>query len=189
MLSEDGDLYPQPKVKLAKSKNWNQRHIRSAVTQGILQGESVDTIAKRLRRGAATMSKGTAMRMAITSVTGAENAGRVHTYRYDRDVLGIDVRKEWLSASDAIDSTVILYNNLLTLEEPSKLPEGKEYSDYLNPESRIVLEGCKLEPSLADAKPGEKFQFVRTGYFCVDTKEPGVFNRTVTLKDGFKPAK
>ncbi len=95
----------------------------------------------------------------------------------------------WLSASDAIDSTVILYNNLLTLEEPSKLPEGKEYSDYLNPESRIVLEGCKLEPSLADAKPGEKFQFVRTGYFCVDTKEPGVFNRTVTLKDGFKPAK
>ena len=95
----------------------------------------------------------------------------------------------WLSASDAIDSTVILYNNLLTLEEPSKLPDGKEYSDYLNPESRIVLEGCKLEPSLADAKPGEKFQFVRTGYFCVDTKEPGVFNRTVTLKDGFKPAK
>ena len=95
----------------------------------------------------------------------------------------------WLSASDAIDSTVILYNNLLTLEEPSKLPEGKEYSDYLNPESKIVLEGCKLEPSLADAKPGEKFQFVRTGYFCVDTKEPGVFNRTVTLKDGFKPAK
>ena len=95
----------------------------------------------------------------------------------------------WLSASDAIDSTVILYNNLLTLEEPSKLPEGKEYSDYLNPESRIVLEGCKLELSLADAKPGEKFQFVRTGYFCVDTKEPGVFNRTVTLKDGFKPAK
>ena len=95
----------------------------------------------------------------------------------------------WLSASDAIDSTVILYNNLLTLEKPSKLPDGKEYSDYLNPESRIVLEGCKLEPSLADAKPGEKFQFVRTGYFCVDTKEPGVFNRTVTLKDGFKPAK
>ena len=95
----------------------------------------------------------------------------------------------WLSASDAIDSTVILYNNLLTLEEPSKLPDGKEYSDYLNPESRIVLNGCKLEPSLADAKPGEKFQFVRTGYFCVDTKEPGVFNRTVTLKDGFKPAK
>ena len=95
----------------------------------------------------------------------------------------------WLSASDAIDSTVILYNNLLTLEEPSKLPEGKEYSDYLNPESRIVLNGCKLEPSLANAKPGEKFQFVRTGYFCVDTKEPGVFNRTVTLKDGFKPAK
>lgn len=100
LLSEDGDLYPQPRVREGKSKSWNQRHIRSAVTQGILQGESVDAIANRLRRGAATMSKGAATRMAVTSVTGAENAGRVHTYRYDRDVLGIDVMKEWLSASD-----------------------------------------------------------------------------------------
>ena len=95
----------------------------------------------------------------------------------------------WLSAADAIDAKVVLYNNLLTLEDPSKLPEGKNYTDYLNPESSVVLEGCKLEPSLKDAKPGEKFQFVRTGYFCADTKNPGVFNRTVTLKDGFKPAK
>lgn len=101
LLSENGDLYPQPKVREGKSKSWNQRHIRSAVTQGILQGESIDNAAKRIMSGPAAMSRATATRMARTSITGAENAGRVHTYRYDRDVLGIDVRKEWLSASDA----------------------------------------------------------------------------------------
>ena len=95
----------------------------------------------------------------------------------------------WLSASDCIDAEVMLYENLLTLEDSSKLPEGKEYTDYLNPDSAKRLTGCKLEPSLADAKPGDKFQFVRTGYFCLDTKNPGVFNRTVTLKDSYKPAK
>ena len=100
LLSEDGELYPQPKVRKGKSRNWNQRHIRSAVTQSILQGESIDDAAERLMRGPAAMSRATATRMARTSITGAENAGRVHTYRYDRDVLGIDVRKEWLSASD-----------------------------------------------------------------------------------------
>lgn len=101
LLSEDGDLYPQPKVREGKSKRWNQRHIRSSITQSILQGESIGNAAKRLMSGPAAMSRATATRMARTSITGAENAGRIHTYRYDRDVLGIDVKKEWLSASDA----------------------------------------------------------------------------------------
>jgi glutaminyl-tRNA synthetase len=52
-----------------------------------------------------------------------------------------------------------------------------------------VRTGCKLEESLADAKPGEKFQFVRTGFFTPDSKHPGVFNRSVTLRDSFKPGK
>ena len=91
----------------------------------------------------------------------------------------------WLSASDCIDADVILYENMLTLEDSSKLPEGKEYTDYLNPDSEKTVK-AKLEPSLRDAKPGDKFQFVRTGYFCLDTKKPNTFNRTVTLKDSFK---
>ena len=95
----------------------------------------------------------------------------------------------WLSASNTIDADVALYENLLTLEDPSKLPEGKEYTDFLNPDSKKIVKGAKLEPSLADAKPGDKFQFVRVGYFSVDTKSEGVFNRVVTLKDGYKPAK
>ncbi len=95
----------------------------------------------------------------------------------------------WLSASDCIDARVMLYNNLLTLENPSKLPEGDKYENYLNPESVECLDGCKLEPSLADAEPGSKYQFVRTGYFCADVRNPGTFIRTVTLKDGYKPEK
>ena len=91
----------------------------------------------------------------------------------------------WLSAADCVDADVILYENLLTLEDSSKLPEGKEYADFLNPDSMKTLR-AKLEPSLADAKPGDQFQFVRTGYFCLDTKKPDTFNRTVTLKDSFK---
>ena len=62
-------------------------------------------------------------------------------------------------------------------------------NDYLNPESVVVCKGCKLEESLKDAKPGEKFQFVRTGFFTPDSKNPGVYNRVVTLRDSFKPAK
>ena len=94
----------------------------------------------------------------------------------------------WLSAKNTIDADVVLYDNLLTLEDPSKLPEGRNFTDYLNPDSAVRLH-CKLEPSLADAKPGDRFQFVRTGYFCADSKNPGTFNRIVTLKDSYKPAK
>ena len=69
------------------------------------------------------------------------------------------------------------------------IPEGSDYKDYLNPESVTVRTHCKLEESLKDAKPGEKFQFVRTGFFTPDSKNPGVYNRVVTLRDSFKPAK
>ena len=91
----------------------------------------------------------------------------------------------WLSAKYAVDTTIKLYDNLLTLENPSDLPEDKTYNDYLNPDSLIVVEGAKIEPSLADAKAGDKFQFVRDGYYCADSKHEGTFNRVVGLKDSF----
>ena len=91
----------------------------------------------------------------------------------------------WLSAKYAKDTTLKLYDNLLTLENPSDLPEDKTYNDYLNPSSLVVVEGAKIEPALADAAPGEKFQFVRDGYYCVDSKHAGTFNRVVGLKDSF----
>ncbi|MBE6621485.1 MAG: glutamine--tRNA ligase/YqeY domain fusion protein [Ruminococcaceae bacterium] len=93
----------------------------------------------------------------------------------------------WLSTDNAYDAEVVLYDKLLTLEDPSKLPKDKEYTDYLNPESKKVLKNAKLEKCLADAKAGDRFQFVRTGYFTPDGKNPGTFIRTVTLKDSYKP--
>lgn len=94
----------------------------------------------------------------------------------------------WVSAAHAVDARLCLYENLFTLENVNDIPEGTNYLDYLNPESLKVLEGCKLEASLADAKPGERFQFVRMGYYCADSRHPGTFNRIVTLKDSFKVA-
>ena len=69
-----------------------------------------------------------------------------------------------------------LYDKLFTEANMNGIPEGSDYKDYLNPESVTVRTGCKLEESLKDAKPGEKFQFVRTGFFTPDSKNPGVYN-------------
>lgn len=91
----------------------------------------------------------------------------------------------WVSAKYAIDATVRLYDYLFTLENVNDVPEGTNYLDYLNPNSLTELTGCKLEPALADAKVGDKFQFVRTGYFCKDSKDEGVFNQIIGLKDSW----
>ncbi len=91
----------------------------------------------------------------------------------------------WVSAKYAIDATVRLYDYLFTLENVNDVPEGTNYLDYLNPNSLTELTGCKIEPALAEAKVGDKFQFVRTGYFCKDSKDEGVFNQIVGLKDSW----
>ncbi len=92
----------------------------------------------------------------------------------------------WLSAEYALDTTVVMYDRLFTEENMNDLPEGKTYVDFLNPESAVRFEGAKIEPSLAEAKPGDKFQFVRLGYFAKDTKCENTFNRVVSLKGSFK---
>lgn len=92
----------------------------------------------------------------------------------------------WVSAPHAIEAEVRLYDYLFTKKDPNDVEEGKDFIDYLNPKSVEILTG-KLEPSLKEAKPGDRFQFERLGYFCVDTKDSRpdklVFNRIVTLKD------
>ncbi len=95
----------------------------------------------------------------------------------------------WVSATNCVDLDLKLYDKLFTIPNLNDMPEGATYNDFLNPNSLKTLSGAKAELSLADAKDGDKFQFVRMGYFCKDSKYPGTFNRVVTLKDSYKPAK
>lgn len=91
----------------------------------------------------------------------------------------------WVSAKQAIDATIELYDRLFSDENPDG-HKDKDFKEFLNKDSLQVLKSCKLEPFLKDAKPGDKYQFERKGYFCVDkdsTSENLIFNRTVTLKD------
>ncbi len=95
----------------------------------------------------------------------------------------------WVDAATAVDAEVRLYDNLFSDPEPDAA--GKDFLECLNPNSLEVLTGCKVEAGLAEAQPSDRFQFMRQGYFCADSKDskPGhlVFNRSVSLKDSFKP--
>jgi glutaminyl-tRNA synthetase len=91
----------------------------------------------------------------------------------------------WVSAAHAQDVEVRLYDRLFTVEDPDG-HDGRDYTDFLNPDSLEVLTGCKAEPSLAGSAPGHRCQFERLGYFCVDADTTSghlVFNRTVSLRD------
>jgi len=92
----------------------------------------------------------------------------------------------WVSAAHSLEAEVRLYNHLFTKENPDDTAEGEDFKSNLNPNSLEVLTSCRVEPSLADAKPLSRFQFERLGYFCVDpdsSSEKLLFNRTVTLRD------
>ena len=95
----------------------------------------------------------------------------------------------WVSAAHAVDAEVRLYNHLFGSTEPGGEEDGGDYIRGLNPESLVTLTSCKVEPSLANAERGARYQFERQGYFCVDAVDsaPGrlVFNRTVSLRDSW----
>ena len=97
----------------------------------------------------------------------------------------------WVDANNCVDAEVRQYDNLFNDADPDAA--GKDYLSCLNPDSLKILNGCKLEKSLADAKAPASFQFMRLGYFCPDSKDSSpdhlVFNRSVGLKDSFKPTK
>ena len=126
-----------------------------------------------------------------------DDAGNITELRctYDPETRGgsaPDGRKvkatlHWVSASHAINAEVRLYDHLFTEWDPTDAPKGLDWKDSMNPEALVTTSEAKLEPSLADAVPGTKYQFERLGYFVVDsedsTPEHLVFNRTVTLRD------
>ena len=91
----------------------------------------------------------------------------------------------WLSAKYAKPASLMLYDRLFNIENTADVPEGKTYLDFLNDESLTKIDNALVEPCLSDAAAGDKFQFVRVGYFCKDTKNENCFNRVVGLRDSF----
>jgi glutaminyl-tRNA synthetase len=115
---------------------------------------------------------------------------------YDPETLGgksPDGRKvkgtiHWVSAEHCLPAEVRLYDHLFSVPEPSDVPDGGDYRDNLNPDSLVTLTECRVEQSLQSVQPGDRYQFERNGYFCVDvdsTSSKLVFNRTVTLRDAW----
>ena len=98
----------------------------------------------------------------------------------------------WVSAAHAIDAELRLYDHLFTRWNPDEDTDGADWLSFLNPESLVLINDAKLEPSLKDAAPGSRYQFERQGYFCVDTEDSTpdrlVFNRTATLRDSWARA-
>ena len=136
--------------------------------------------------------------LTCTDVVKDQNSGEileVHC-RYDPDTRGgwsEDGRKvrgtlHWVSAEHALDAEVRLYDVLFAKENPDEVSEGGSFTENINPDSLEVLQGVKVEPSLAHAEIGAGYQFLRQGYFCVDPDsgaEQLIFNRTVTLRDSW----
>ncbi|MDG2209846.1 MAG: glutamine--tRNA ligase/YqeY domain fusion protein [Flavobacteriales bacterium] len=108
-----------------------------------------------------------------------------------QDVSGVKAKGtlHWVEAGHAVDAEVRLYDRLFMEAEPES-QKGRDYMEFVNPDSLEIVSGCKLEPSLANAPEETVYQFTRLGYFTTDSKysQPGnlVFNRAVTLKDGWK---
>jgi len=119
--------------------------------------------------------------------------------RYDPDSLGAPSKGprkkttaiQWVSAEHAVPTVVRLYDRLFTEADPDSVGEGKTFREVLNPASVEILPGCLLEPSLREAAPGDRFQFLRHGYFIADESDSKsgspVFNRIVELKGRYRP--
>ncbi|MBF7730685.1 glutamine--tRNA ligase/YqeY domain fusion protein [Pseudomonas sp. N040] len=151
---------------------------------------------KRLEPGGEVRLRGSYVIRADEAIKDA--AGNVVELRcsYDENTLGKNPegRKvkgviHWVPAAGSVECEVRLYDRLFRSANPEKAEDAGSFLDDINPQSLVVLKGCRAEPSLAGAQPEERFQFEREGYFCVDLKDsqPGapVFNRTVTLRDSW----
>lgn len=152
LLTEHDDLLPRPKVDIPKDMLWNKQHIQSAVLQGILTGESMGDIAKRLMT-VSDMTKRSAMRNARTAVTGAENAGRIDSYKR-ANKMGIKMRQQWMATLDGRtrDSHVVLDGE--TQEVGKKFSNGCRYpGDPSGPGEEVYNCRCTVVAIVAGADP------------------------------------
>lgn len=151
---------------------------------------------KRLEPGGEVRLRGSYVIRADEAIKNADGTVVELRCSYDPDTLGKNPegRKvkgviHWVPAEGSVECEVRLYDRLFRSAQPEKSEEGGSFLDNINPDSLVVLQGCRAEPSLAQARPEDRFQFEREGYFCVDPRDsaPGkpVFNRTVTLRDSW----
>ena len=151
---------------------------------------------KRLLPGGEVRLRGSYVIRADEAVTDEQGNIVELLCSYDPDTLGKNPegRKvkgviHWVPAAQSVECEVRLYDRLFRAPNPDKNEEGSTFLENINPDSLVVLTGCRAEPSLASAQAEERFQFEREGYFCVDRKDSTpdrlVFNRTVTLRDSW----
>ena len=197
--------YPEGQVEYVESEN--NPEDAGAGHRALLFSRTLyierDDFAEDPPRGFYRLSPGREVRLkdayyvTCTGVVKDEATGEITEIRctYDPETRGgtsADGRRvrgtsHWVSAEHCLDAEVRIYDHLFLKEDPSDLPEGGDFTDNLNPDSLRTIT-AKAEPSLADAQPGDRFQFLRQGYFCVDLDSaPGalVFNRTVALRDSW----
>lgn len=142
-------LLPKPKVDIPKDQRWNRQHIKNAIAQGVLQGESIPDIAKRLEK-VVGMNHSSAVRNARTAMTGAQNAGRVSSYR-DARKLGIKVLNEWLATNDSRTRDSHAKINGDRVPDGKKFANGCEYpGDPNGPPEEVYNCRCTLIPYLPD---------------------------------------
>lgn len=142
-------LLPKPRVDIPKDQRWNSQHIRSAITQGVLQGESIPKIAKRLEN-VVGMDHAAAIRNARTAITGAQNKGRIASYR-DARKMGIKVMNEWLATHDGRTRESHLQVEGERVEEGEEFSNGCEYpGDPDGPPEEVYNCRCTLIPYLPD---------------------------------------
>lgn len=144
LLSENNQLLPKAKVDIPKDKKWNEQHIRSAMTQGVLKGEGIPKIAKRLQK-VTDMDRTAATRNARTIMTGAQNVGRMDSFYRARD-MGIGIKKVWMSTLDNItrDSHVALDGEVQELDKP--FSNGLDYPGASGPPEEVYNCRCRVVP-------------------------------------------
>lgn len=149
LVAEDKILLPKPRVDIPKDKRWNRQHIKNAITQGVLQGEPIPKIANRLEK-VVGMDRSAAVRNARTAMTGAQNAGRIDSYR-DARKLGINVLNEWLATHDGRTRESHLQVDGERVKDGELFSNDCEYpGDPGGPPEEVYNCRCTLIPFLPD---------------------------------------
>ena len=149
LIKSDKTMLPKPKVDIPKDKRWNKRHIREQITQGVLQGESIPKIAKRLEK-VTDMDRSAAIRNARTATTGAQNLGRIDSYKRAKE-MGIGLRQEWLATLDGRTRHTHRQLDGKKVEVGEKFPNGCRYpGDPQGPAEEVYNCRCTLVAALDD---------------------------------------